>query len=360
MANRLLRYEAALFRRSFAAAFGRPRDIALLAFMAALALLWLRDAWERGGLDFPPEAVWLAALAGPAAFSWQRLLDERLRWMTEQSVLAADALHRGTRWLYLAAAHALLAVPLAGAILLVGACSGRIVPAVLIGAVAFAAGIGLAVALGEGGVSRRRSGRPAGSAPASPRSGAAAAVDALLRRQTGSLDRPRRAAALIVAANFLLTAAGSWLARDGADALRMGAALLPSLLVLAASARTDMALVGFLPSAGYRPLFIAGAVSALPAMSFVAAAAAVLMAGTHAGLSLIALALLHCLFLVVGIARAWLAPGRDPRSVDLQVQIELGALIVVAILLPPLAPAALAWRLWQHYRHNLELRWTMA
>ncbi len=359
MANRLLRYEAALFRRSFATAFGTTRDIALLIVVAALALLWLQDAGARGGLSLPAEAAWLAALAGPAAFSWQRLLAGRLRWMIEQSVLAADALHAGARRVYLGVAHVLLAIPLTGAILLLGGSSGRIGPAVLIGAFAFAAGIGLAAALGESSVTQRLSNRSAGSVRASPRSGTAAVIDAVLRRQTRSRGRPRSAAALIVAANFILTVAASWWVRDGADAVRMAAVVVPSLAVLAVAARTDSALIGFLPFAGYRPLFIAGAVSALPAMSFVAAATALLVTGARAGTSLIVLALLHFLFVLVAVERAWLAPGRDPRSVDLQVQIELGGLIVVAILLPPLAPAALVWRLWQHCRHNRKLLWTM-
>lgn len=362
MANRLLRYEAALFRRSFAAAFGRPRDIALLLAISLLAGLWLLETTAKGAVAaLPPESVWLAGLAGLAAFSWQRLLAARLEWLAEQSVLAPDALHPGTRRLYLAVAHFVLAVPLAGAIALLGTGSGRTRLAFLIGAAAYLLGIVLAAARACVTPARRELGRSADAAPPPLGAGAAAVIDAVLCRQTRSRRRPRMAALLIVVSNFLLTAAAAWWGRDGPEAMRMAATVLPSLAALVATARIDSALIGFLPFAGYRPLFIASAVSVLPTLSFVAAGGAVIMLGVPGRpILLVVLALLHILFLLVAIERAWLAPGRDPRSVDLQVQIELGGLIAIALLLPPLAAAAIAWRFWQLYRHNRALLWTVA
>ena len=69
------------------------------------------------------------------------------------------------------------------------------------------------------------------------------------------------------------------------------------------------------------------------------------------------LAAIHLVFIPIGIARAWLYPGRAARGVDLQLQLEIMGLAITAFLLPPLALAALAWRLALFRRHCARLRW---
>jgi hypothetical protein len=165
-------------------------------------------------------------------------------------------------------------------------------------------------------------------------------------------------AALLVAGNFALTLAAGWWGRGQPEALRLAAMLLPSLAILLLGSRLDALMLGFLPYAGYRPAFIAAAVSALPAASLASAMLAVLLIGPAANASvLLILALVHFGFILVGIARAWLHPGRQPRSVDLQLQLEGAGLLAIAFLLPPLAIIGAGWRLWRFRLHCRALRW---
>lgn len=353
MANRLLRFEAALFRRSFAAAFAKRRDIALLLVMLALAGLWLRDALAASG-SLPPDGVWLAALTGPAAFSWQRLVCGRLRWFAEHSVLTPDALNGRTRRAYLGAAHLLLAAALLVTLALLALETGRAAETLLVGLASAALGMGL------GSLWPRQAASAGSTGPGPPVSagGKRAALLAVLRRQTGSFRRPMGTVIALLVANFACTALASWLAHGEAEAVRTASALAPSLAVLLLASRIDAGLIGFLPFAGYRPLFVAAIVSALPAASFLAAAAALVVAGGSA-IAFLVLGLLHLSFVLFGVLRAWLYPGREARSVDLQVQIEIAGLLLVGLLLPPVALAALFWRLWWLYRHGRALAWTL-
>ena len=349
MANRLLRYEWALFRISFPDAFARTRDRLLLALVTLFALLWLSD--KLGSLALPaesPRTFWLAALAVLPAFAWHRQLMARLAWLAEHSAVAPAAIERRSRRAYLLAAHSLIAVPLLiGAIVLCQAAG------LAVAAVAYAVGLGIAGVLPIRIISR--------DAPSHRRAasvGRAPMLGAILRRQTLGSASPGPAALLIVAAVFALTAAAAWLTRDLADALRLSGPVLPSLLALLVASRLDAGLIGFLPYAGRRTLAVGLAVSALPAAIFAAAGAAILVIRPPETIALLAiLLLLHLVFIAAGLSRAWLYPGRHGRSVNLQVQIEFAALALIFLMLPPLALAALVWRLWRLQRRYSRLIW---
>ncbi|HEV7659155.1 MAG TPA: hypothetical protein VGO55_04850 [Allosphingosinicella sp.] len=355
MANRLIRYDALLLRRNLADGFRGPADIVLLLAMAALAAAWLRERIGAAPLSLPSEAVWLAALAGPAAFAWHRLARRRLARLAEHSPIAPAALERRSRLGYLRLAHVLAAPLLLAAAGLAGSAAGRPVAALGIFILAYGAGTGLAQIIPD---RRRRGGMAAAStAPAEALGGGRRAVLALiLRRQSFGRGRAFARAGLMLAASFALTLAAGWWSEGRPEALRFALLLSPSLLLLLRAARLDAGLLAFLPAAGFRPGFSAFAVSALPAASFLLASLAAMLTG--AGLAVLAvLALLHLGFILAGIARAWLYPGRSARSVDLQLQLEGAGLAVAAFLLPPLAVAALLWRLWHFHRHCRDLRW---
>src|SRR5439155_3511237 len=95
------KYDIFLARRSFADAFTTARDRLLLALIAGLALLWLRDPGAPTAA-LPPRAVMLAVLAGPAGYRWNAVLLRRLAWFRETSVLSAEALMPGAQRSYLA------------------------------------------------------------------------------------------------------------------------------------------------------------------------------------------------------------------------------------------------------------------
>jgi len=78
------------------------------------------------------------------------------------------------------------------------------------------------------------------------------------------------------------------------------------------------------------------------------------------GAGVIVLVLAHLAFILIGVSRAWLYPGRTRRSVDFQLQLEVAGLVAAAILMPPLAIAAAVWRLWHFYRHCRAKRWMQA
>jgi hypothetical protein len=170
--------------------------------------------------------------------------------------------------------------------------------------------------------------------------------------------RPGLASLLLVAANALLTFAGVSFARASSQAVEVAASILPSLVLVAATARNDARLGGFLAFAGHSPGFAALAVAALPAASFAAASAAA-VAGGAAAPAIVTLLFLHLAAALVAIARIWLSPGRDGRRVDLQVQLEAAGLVVVGLIMPPLGLVALAFRLWRlraAYRASLWLQ----
>jgi hypothetical protein len=153
-----------------------------------------------------------------------------------------------------------------------------------------------------------------------------------------------------------VTVAGGWLGHDLPVPQLFIPLMLPSLIVLFLATRLDAALLAFLPAAGYSPGFIALAVSALPAGSLIAGTGALVLTGQGID-TVIVLALAHLAFILIGIARAWLYPGRTRRSVDFQLQLELAGLVAAAILLPPLAIAAAGWRFWHFHRHCRAKRW---
>lgn len=357
MANRLIRYEAGLFRRTLSDGFRGPADLVLLALLALIGVAWLRaQTGSARAFVLPPGAIWFTMLAGPVGFSWQRLAGQRLAWLAEHSPLAADALAADSRRIYLGIAHLLAAMPLLAATTFLGIALGRPVIVLAIAAAAYGLGAGLAAlvpALGR----RAPTVRQAATA-VTPGHGDGAVIELILRRQTMSRAHAARRAAAFVAGNFALTLAAGWWGAAQPDALRTAAMLLPSMAILLMSSRLDAALLGILPYAGYRPAFIAAAVSALPAASLGAAACAILLAGPAANASVLAIvALLHLGFILVGVARAWLYPGRQARSVELQLQFEFAGLLTIAFLMPPLAIAAAGWRLWRFRLHCRDLRW---
>jgi len=346
MANRLLRYECALFQNSFADAFARKRDRLLLLLVVIFASFWLRD--RLGSLALPPaspRAFWLAALSLLPAFAWHRQLMARLAWLIEHSAVAPAAMERLSQRVYILVAHAFVSVPL-----LIGATVLYSAAGWALALLAYAAGVGVAAYIPLR-ITRRDAQAPQrGSAAV----GGAPMLHALLRRQTLGSARPGRAALLIVAASFAFTAAAIWLSSGMSDAVRLAAPVLPPFLALLIASRLDAGLIGFLPYAGRRALSVGVAVSALPAANFAAAAAAVFaMRQLEMIPLLLILLLLHFVFIIAGLGRAWLYPGRHGRSVDLQVQIEFVGLALIFLMLPPLALAALVWRLgWLHRRYS--------
>jgi hypothetical protein len=341
----LLRFELLLFARSFADAFSRKRDRLLLAIVLGLALLWLRHATsDPDGFGLPPGSELLGLAAGPVSYQWNRLAIRRLEWLAEESALAPFAAARGVRLHYSIAAQLPILVP----VLIVAALAG------LAGG-GTAAALGLAVAAhGVGALAARvrwaprpgnlRRDRAAGRSLNGPHT----AFLALFRVQVLNSARPGRALILVLAANAVLTCAGAFLTRTAAPGAHIAATALPSLLLLAATGRSDARLAGFLAFAGYKAGFVALAVSSLPAASFAAAAAPALASGTAAPAAIVVtLALLHLGAALIAVARAWLSPGRAGRKVDLQVTVEAAGLIAVGATLPPLGVVALLARLWR-------------
>ena len=344
MPNRLIRYDAALLRRFLADGFRGPADLVLLAVVGALALAWLRQRT----LTLPPDSVWVALLAGPAGFAWQRLVQLRLAGLAEHSPVAPAALGGTERRVWLAVAQLLFWLPLLAAATLLGVAAARPLAAIGLALGAGAAGVGLASIL-PGPRASRRAGPS--STPVRPLGAGRRAVLAIvLARQTRGTRRPFARAAWLVAASLLLAVAAGWWGRTHPGPLALILPLLPPLILLLMSAQLDGALLAFLPAAGFRPGFIALAVSALPVASLLAGTTALLLTGQGIGVIAV-LALAHLAFILIAIARAWLYPGRTRRSVDFQLQLEAMGLAAAAIMLPPLAVAAAAWRWRQFHNH---------
>jgi len=140
MANRLLRYEWALFQNSFADAFARKRDRLLLLLVVIFALFWLRD--RLGSLALPPaspRAFWLTALSLLPAFAWHRQLMARIAWLIEHSAVAPAAMERLSQRAYILVAHAFVSVPL-----LIGATVLYSAAGWALALLAYAAGVGVA------------------------------------------------------------------------------------------------------------------------------------------------------------------------------------------------------------------------
>ena len=356
MTNRLLRYELALFRRSFADAFSRRRDQILLAAALAWAALFVPD-WLRQAADLqlPAGAALLGAAAFVPAFAWQRLVAARLAWLAEDSPLAADALYPRCRRFYLAAAHAPVLVAVMAASLVLANATGMLL-ALAAGLTGYAAGTLLPQPKRRVRCSRAKGPRT----PESHLPGRHAAFAAILRRQTLDASRPALAAAVAVAAIAAVTALGGLLVPVFPPAGAFAGALGPSLLALLAIGRLDPQLLGFLPFAGYRPGSVALAVSALPTACFAAAAAGVILGGyPDKPAMILLLLLLYAVAILYSIARAWLYFGRNSRSVELQVQIELAAAGALATFFPPLVIVALAWRLAMLRRRYLASLWKL-
>jgi hypothetical protein len=353
MANRLIRYDSALLRRFLADAFGGFRDMLLLALVAAIGFAWLREQV----LVAPPGAIWFALLAGPAGFVWQRLAQLRLAILAEQSPVAPAALHKSERRPWLALAHFLLGLPVLTAATLLGLAAGRPLPAIGLAVAAYAAGVGLASILPA---LRLRLGARRNAPSVAPLGhGRRAVIAMILARQILGTRRPIARAGLLLIASFLFTVMAGWWGRGLPMPLVLAPLLLPSLVVLLLATRLDAGLLGFLPAAGYRPGFIAFAVSALTAGSCLAGIAALLVTGQPPTL-LALLALAHLAVALINVARAWLYPGRSKSSVDFQLQLEVAGLIAAAVLLPPLAIAAASWRFWHFHEYCRAKRWIQA
>jgi hypothetical protein len=344
----LMRYELALFARSFADAFRRKRDRLLLATVVALALLWLRHATgDPDGFALPPGWELVALIAAPIAFHWNRVVIRRLDWLAEESALAHCAADGRAQRRYRLAAQLPILVPLLIEIVFLGAVGGGV--AIAAGLTVAAYGLGILAASARIGRGRTgaRTGR-GGRSPTAPLSGSRTAFLILLRVQALNGTRPVPILVLLLAANALLTFAGASLTLGAEPGAHLAASVLPSLLLLAATGRNDAGLVGFLAFAGYRAGFVALAVSGLPGASLAAASVAVLASGTAAaGPAIAVLALLHLGAALFAIARAWLSPGRDARKVNLQVMVEAAGLLVIGSIQPVLGLVALAVRLWR-------------
>lgn len=341
-ASTLLRFELFLFARSFADAFARKRDRLLLATVALLALLWLRQALSGSdGFALPPGWELAAIAAAPISFQWNRLVIRRLSWLAGESALAPCAADAGAQRRYRLAAQIPVLVPLLIEMTLLGAASGAIATAAGLTVAAYGLGM-VAAPVRIGRI--RRSGRRGSRPLRGPRT----ALLALLRIQGLDGSRPVPVLVLLVAANALLTFAGASLTRGAEPGVRFAASILPSLLLLATTGRNDPRLVGFLAFAGYRSGFVALAASGLPFASFAAASASLLASGTAAaGPAIAILALLHLGAALLAIARVWLSPGRDARKVNLQVTVEAAGLLVIASIQPLLGLVALGARLWK-------------
>lgn len=351
MANRLIRYDTALLRRSLADGFREPLDLMLAAILVTLGLLWLRQQ----ALVLLPQAMWSATLAGPTGFTWQRRLRLRLVALQEHSPLAPAALASRGRRAWLAVMHLLVGLPLLAAAALLGIAAGRPLQAIGLAAAAYATGAALAASLPFFG-SRNSSGRGWPSVAPLGCDGRAV-LELVLARQGLCTRRPLLRAWLLIVASFILTTMAGWWGEGLSAPLASILPFLPPLVLLLLTTRLDPVLLAFLPAAGYRPGFIALAVSALPAGAFVAGAGAFLLIGHGIG-PVAVLALGHLAFILIGIARAWLYPGRTKRSVDLQLQIEVAGLIIVALMLPPLAIVAACWRFRHFHAHCRAQRWT--
>jgi hypothetical protein len=355
LATSLLGYDLLLARRSFADAFATARDRLLLAFVSAFLLLWLRDAAMRAGPSLPPRAVLLALLACPAAFGWTRAVLRRLAWFREVSPLAPQALRRRSALAYFACAQLPLAAVVSAAALFLGGRTGQPVEPL---ALAFLSS-GLGVALAAIPVAERSS-TPAvpPQARASRGEGIGPAFRILLARQTFGAQRPLRMAVFLVAAATAALCAGVWAAGTQPLPPRFAAALLPSVLLLALTARNVPELVGLLAFAGYPARSVAAMVCAVPIANLAAASTALLLfrPGGWTGM-LGALLLLHLFAATVATARAWLSPGRSARQVDLRLQLELLAFLLIAILFAPLAISGLLWRLRLLHRDYSRLLW---
>jgi hypothetical protein len=188
--------------------------------------------------------------------------------------------------------------------------------------------------------------------------GSPSAFRILLARQTFEAQSPLAAAAFLVAAAALATFAIGWFAAPQPPLVRLAAALLPSMFLLAATARNSPEIVGLLAFAGYPARTVAAYVCALPAANLAAVSAALLLLRPVGWPGMLeALVVLHLFAALVATVRALLSPGRPARRVDLQVQLEVVALGLIAGVLAPLALLAVAWRLWLLHRHYSNLLW---
>jgi hypothetical protein len=358
LAASLLKYDLFLARRSFADAFATVRDRLLLALVTAFALLWLRDTAARAAPVLPRQGWMLAALAGPVAYAWSRAVLRRLAWLRESSVVAPEALAPGARLSYLACAQLPALAAVVAAILVLRAWTGEGFLPVLVALPAYAAGLASAAAR-DGAAQAPRAVRM--RAPTGAHDGRGTAFRALLAGQAFDAERPVRAAAFLLACAAVATLAGSWLALLQPLAVRFAAALAPSVLLLAATARNAPEIVSLLAFSGYRARHVALSVCALPAANLAGVSAALLLVRPEGWRDMLAdLALLHLLAALVATARAWLSPGRPARRVDLQVQLEVLALPLLASLFAPLVPFVAAWRLWLLHRHYSNLLWIQA
>lgn len=355
MAASLLKYDLFLARRSFADAFATVRDRLLLALVIAFALLWLRDAAARAAPALPRQAWMLGVLAGPGAYAWSRAVLRRVAWFRDGSVLAPEALAPGARVSYLAWAQLPVIAALAVAVLLLRSWTGGGSLPLIVALASHAIGLALAVAR-DGDEQPQRPVRL--SARKERRHSRGVAFRLLLARQACDAQRPTRAAAFLVVCATVATLAGSWFALPQPLAVRLAAALVPSLLLVIPTARNAPEIVSLLAFAGYRARYIALSVCALPAANFVGVSVALLVVRPEGWPGMLAgLALLHLLAALVATARAWLSPGRAARRIDLQVQLEMVALLLLGALFPPVVPPAVAWRLWLLRRHYSNLLW---
>jgi hypothetical protein len=359
LAAPLVKYDLLLARRSFADAFATWRDRLLLALVLTFALLWLGDAATRAVPSLPPQAAMLALLAAPATYAWTAAALRRLAWFRETSVLASEALVPRARATYLACAQLPLLAIVVPVVLVVGAWTGEPLRPALIAFLSYAGGLALAAA--TDGRSAATGGTGLLEKAVRRRRGALPALLALLAPLTFGAEQPFRAAVYLVAGTALATLGGCWLAAGQPPGVQFAAALAPSVLLLVATARNAPEIVGLLAFAGYRARSVALFVCALPAANFAAVALALLLARPQSWTGMLAsLLVLHLVAALIATARAWLSPGRQGRSVDLQVQLEMLALVLIANLFAPLVPIAVAWRLWLLRRHYSRLLWIHA
>jgi hypothetical protein len=308
---RLVRHDALVLRKGFAAAFSTWRDRLLLAIVLLLGLLWLRDAASKGHwLEDVRLGIGIGAVLGWAT---GRGLLRRLADHAAEGLLAADALDRATRATYLAVGAVLPALALAGLAALAqpaalgwlgagflgGIVASRLVPIVF--SVRFAVG-------------RSRLGKADGWSGVNPLMLAAllALTSALLGR-AGLAWRGEAGAALILTASTFLSLA--WLVRIDAKSCRF------------------LALAGHGPWRSAAAQLAPGGACVLLSTSF-----ALLLGG---GLAFIAPALVGVALLAIATARIWLYSLYPRRAADWLLTIALVVLGLLAVAAPPIAPLLL-------------------
>jgi hypothetical protein len=349
----LVAYDLLILRRGAQRAFSRRRDMLLLALAVPVAMLF---AWAAaGGIADKAAELPLAVkawLAGAIGFAVAQALAARLGHLRADSIMARHALQGGSALVHTAFWGA---PPLLAALALFARGAE---PALEIGALLAAFAAGAAAALSARAVGRKLGDRRTGS-------GAHAAVPGLeagTRRQrivrllTARSGFRRAPLALNLA---LFAACGAMLGL--LVPLRPLFAGLGALLLAGWAMRQHPPLLRYLLFLGILPDG-AALVPLLPVAALAAGFAAVAASLGAAPLAWLAggaaafLLLLACIALLRGYHQAL----KSSQAAGLALQIDLVGIALAAWMVPPLAPALLAARLWMLRRAAAAMRYSLA